>query len=84
MRFVSINATFGLDTDQVVAYYIVKGKIKPKGGGNKMRKWNPSYPYQYTILVDEEIKRRVELLSHRDGISMSEAFRRIIMKGLSK
>jgi hypothetical protein len=52
--------------------------------GNKMKKWNPSYPYQYTILVDEEIKKRVELLSHRDGISMSEAFRRIIMKGLSK
>ena len=49
-----------------------------------MKKWNPSYPYQYTILVDDEIKKRVELLSHRDGISMSEAFRRIIMKGLSK
>nr|DAH16197.1 MAG TPA: antimicrobial protein [Bacteriophage sp.] len=33
MCFVIINATFGLDIDQVMAYYIVKGKIKPKGGG---------------------------------------------------
>ncbi|WZL04327.1 hypothetical protein QJUYFBOH_CDS0084 [Escherichia phage SHIN8] len=33
MCFVSINATFGLDMDQVMLYYIVKGKIKLKGGG---------------------------------------------------
>jgi hypothetical protein len=52
--------------------------------GNKMKKVESVLSVSVHDLVDEEIKKRVELLSHRDGISMSEAFRRIIMKGLSK